>query len=393
MSDASPASAQPNTPAAPLSIHAAAALLDSQQAAAQATPAQADPAKAAAQTETDTSREAAPEAVEDGAPEVEENAPEDEAQDDDDQSDPDGDYVEVDGEKLLVEDLVKTHRRFNDFRAQVTRKEQALAEERRALESQRQTVEQTVAETTKQVAAREAELGRIRAAVEADQQRYRQGLEAISAQANAAAAEWAKVDWQHLASEDPIGAFQKRLQYDAFVQSQRAIEAERAELDRKAADQRRAEVQRQKAALHEHITANHKELTDPEKGTALWRDMVATAKSAGLTDEIILAATGQADDPGVRVVDPANLNLWVKATLYDRLMRETQAATQPAADAKPGEAQRIRVVKGNAPRPRPGTVERARIGGVDAAFAAKPTIENALRALNARDAYRDRRRG
>ena len=393
MSDASPASAQLNTPAAPLSIHAAAALLDSQQAAAQATPAQADPAQAAAETDTDTSREATPEAVEDGAPEAEENAPEDEARDDDDQSDPDGDYVEVDGEKLLVEDLVKTHKRFSDFRAQVTRKEQALAEERRALDAQRQAVEQTVAETTKQVAAREAELGRIRAQVDADQQRYRQGLEAISAQANAHAAEWAKVDWQKLAQDDPIGAFQQRLQYDAFVQSQRAIEAERADLDRKAADQYRSARQERAVVLKNHILDKHKDLADRATNGPLFAEMEATARDAGIPDEVISAVMGQIDDPRYQIIDPANFTLWRKATLYDRLMKETQAASQPAADAKPGELPRMKIVKGNAPRPRPGTVERARIGGVSEAFRKAPTIENALAVLNAKDEYRTRRRG
>ena len=393
MSDVSPASAQPNTPAASLSIHQAAAMLDSQAAAAQATPAQPGPAETAAQTETDTSLEAAPETVEDGAAEGEENSPEAEAQGEDDQSDPDGDYVEVDGEKLLVEDLVKTHKRFNDFRAQTTRAQQALAEERRALDAQRQTVEKTVAETTKQVAAREAELERTRAQLDAEGQRYRQGLEAIEAQANAAAAEWAKVDWQKLAAEDPIGAFQRRLEFDDFNRQRQAVAEERAEMDRKATEQYRAGVQKAKTALHEHITTKHPEFVDPAKGNQLWNDMVATLRSVGLNDDLIKAAVGMSDDPRYRVLDPPNLDLVVKATLYDRLMKETAAASQPAADAKPGELPRMRIVKGNAPRPRPGTVERGRIGGLQAAFNAKPTMENALAALEAKEAYRNRRQG
>lgn len=388
MTTASPASATtPNTPAAGLSIHAAASMLDAQDAAAQATPATTAPTETA-QTETDTPQEAAPEQVEDGAPEDDESAPEDETQED---ADPDGDYVEVDDEKILVEDLVKTYKRFNDFRAQVTRKEQALADERRTLQEQRQTVENTVAEVTRQVMAREAEADRARQDAAKEMQRYREQIEALSPIVNAAAKEWENFDWDKLAAEDPMAVGLMQVKHQKFLNSQRQLAAEKAELDRKQQAEHLQLVERAKTELHQHITTHHPELTDPEKGSQLWRDMVATAKDAGLTDEVILAATGQAADRGVRPLDPANLNLWIKATKYDRLARESSSVTKTDPEAKAPELPRMRVVKGTAPRPRPGTVERARIGGVSAAFAAKPTIENALAILDAREAYKARR--
>jgi hypothetical protein len=52
----------------------------------------------------------------------------------------------------------------------------------------------------------------------------------------------------------------------------------------------------------------------------------------------------------------------------------------------------VRIVKGSGPRPRPSTVERGRLGGIAAAFAAEPTFENAWRLENARTEYAKRQR-
>ncbi len=117
------------------------------------------------------------------------------------------------------------------------------------------------------------------------------------------------------------------------------------------------------------------------KAPKLTAAMVQTAKSLGYSDAEM-----------VQTLDKRGFDLWWKATQYDLLTAKSSGVTQQAAKAPAAPPSGVRIVKGNAPRPRALTAERGRLGGTTAAFNAAPTIENALAIMNAQQDLDRRRR-
>ena len=391
-----------DTPRGAITIHEAVALMDANdKAAATATPLPAASAEVVAQADTDTPSEA-PDAVEDGAPEPDEDSRQEaDEQVEEEATDPEGDYVETeDGEKIPVTELLNSHKRVKDLQARVTRKEQALAEERRTLDSQRK-------EVTENLTAKLRQAEEVIAASAAKRDEWGQMVQGLSAQLAKQRDAWAGFDWQGLqaqidaaeASGDEFEANKawrrfnrERTRYDQHQQNEQAIQAELAKVAREQeaekADRNAKEAAAERAARDDaqkkflaHLQGNYADLFNPEKGVKLANAITTTAKNLGYTQAEIDAT-----------VDTRGFDLLWKATQYDLLMREKTGVTQRKADGTPAAPADVRIVKGNGSRPRPLTVEKGRMGGTMAAFNTVPSFDNALAALNAQTEYASKRR-
>jgi hypothetical protein len=387
------------------SIHDAAAAMDAADRTAKAALEKQPQAAQATSTDTDKADEApvgeggVDEEVEDDGAEPE--AAEAEAPADDDDDDPT--VALADGTEIKLSEMAKGYLRQADY----TKKTQALAEERKTLESSRRDVTDKAQKEleTLSVRVREAEEAKQAAAAARDQ--YSQMVQGLGAQLAKQRDAWAGYDWQGLQNKivaarqagDQFAAAEAaseytlaRAQYDQHQQAeatvqaelaktQRERDAEQAERTAKETAAQKAQREQAEAGIREHVLTKYPELNDPAKGQKLGQAITETARAIGYTDAEI-----------ANTLDPRGFDLLWKATQYDLLQRERAGVTQRKADGTPAAPAGVRIVKGNAPRPRPLTVERARMGGTQAAFNANPTFENGLAGLNAATAFEQKRR-
>jgi hypothetical protein len=367
----SPASAlTPNQPAGALSIQQAAELLATRRTAAPAATTAPSAPEPPPQDETDKP-ETAPVEVEDAdsTPDDtnEPEATEAEGAETDDEE-PSGDYIETpDGEKIPVEEAVKAHQNFKALQARVTRKEQALAEERRTLEAERQKVSGELGSYLAQV-KQEAEQ------IAAAREQYAQKLKFVSERFAETDPELANVNWDELEQTDPVEYSRKWTRYQrheaakaALWQEQQQIQAERER------DMGRA-VQQARSQFQAFVAEKYPELIDPEKGQSHQQAMLKTAFEAGYTENEI-----------AQTLDPRAVVLWRKAALYDQMVaQKSPVSAKPTTAPKPDATGKYQVVKARAARPNPIPAPKAALGRAQAAFNANPTRENATALMEAK---------
>lgn len=373
MSDAtSPASATPNQPAGALTLQQAAQEMASRRAAAaQATTAPVAP-EPAATDETDKPETAPVEVEADSIAETSEQPDADEATDAETDveaqgEEPTGDYIELpDGTQIPVEEAVKAHQNFKALQARVTRKEQALAEERRALESERQKVTTEVAGYLERAKA-EAE------ALAAAREQYAQKLKIVESRFTAGNDEFANVNWDELEATDPVAYATKWTRYQRHQAAKQALEAERREIEQQRAGEMERAVREARSKLQKYVADNHSELFDPQRGQVLQQAMLRTAYEAGYSKEEVEMS-----------LDHRMFPIWIKAAKWDLMEAERANVTAKPTAPKPDATGTIKVVKARAARPTPIPAPKAALGRAQAAYNANPSRENALALMEAK---------
>lgn len=368
---ASPAPAEASKPQRGLSIdQAVAELAKRREQSAQPAP-PAAPAEEAAAAEPDNSDQSLPEEAEgvDAQPEPEAGQ---EAEAAADQAD-DEDVVEApDGTRIKVSELWSGYQKGKDY----TRKTQALAEERRALESQRQVVEDKAKDLETGHTARNAELEQALQHAHSERQRYAQSLQVVEGALATKDKEWSAVDWQKLEAEDPLQASTLFRHYTLHQEAKRALTQEKQEL----ADKQRSElgelIQGARNYMAAHIQTKYPEAVNGSTG--LMAAMLKTAQEAGYTQAEIEMS-----------LDPRGFALWHKATQYDLMMAKQKALSAGPDAPKPDASGRLRVVKAGAPRP-PRTIpsQDAAAGRAMQSLQRSGSIEDAMKVMQARRAQR-----
>ena len=250
--------------------------------------------------------------------------------------------VKVGGQELEVtqDELLKGYQRQADY----TRKAQALADDRRAVEKRQQEI---AAESAKQAEAHKAYLEKT------DQ--YQQVLGHLQAQLDVEGQEWARVDWDRLEAEDPIEASKLWRKYQRHEQKTQAAQAEQA----RVAQERATEAEKAKAARVASLQA--------EISTAFphWSD--ASARAADLSGmEEVAKSMGYSDDDLKNTLDPRAFRLLWEAAQYRRLKDARQSAVagkqQPAPSAPRPQA--VKVVSPTAARPTPRTARATEVSAL-----------------------------
>jgi hypothetical protein len=367
----SPASAEtPNQPAGALTMQEAATLMATRSAAArEATTAQTAPEPAADETDQP---EAAPVEVEDADSDAN-DANDLDAEGEAAETDDVGDYIETpDGEKIPVEEAVQAVKNFKALQARVTRKEQALAEERRTLEQERQKVNADLGGALARAKA-EAE------AIAAAREEYAQKLKFVTERFTEGEAEFANVNWDELEATDPIAYAAKWTKYQRHEAAKAKLWQEQQQIEAERNRDMQRFVQEARARFQAFAAEKYPELVDPEQGPIHHKAMLQTALDAGYTEQQI-----------VNTFDPPALVLWRKAALYDQMMAQKSAVSAKPTAPKPDATGGFKVVKARAARPNPIPAPKAALGRAQAAFNQKesPTIEDGLALLAARRAAR-----
>jgi hypothetical protein len=363
----SPASATPNQPAGALSLQQAVEERIAQKAAAVEAPTvESAPEPAADETEQP---EAAPVEVDNADSEADDaNEPEDEDQTEeapDEEAEASGDYIETpDGQKIPVEKAVqafvdqeRNEKIKRDLQARVTRKEQALAEERRALESDRQKV-------NGEYSATKAE----REAIAAAREEYARRLKVLDSGAANDDQAWSTVDWEKLEAEDPIEAGRQWRAFERHEKRKVAIQREMQQVEAEHAKAMERSVRDARSKFQSFVAEKYPELIDPKEGSAHQQAMLQTALDAGYTPQEI-----------EQTLDPRALSLWRKATLYDQLSAQKATVTAKPNAPKPDANGSFRVVKARGvSRPNVIPAPKAALGRAQAAFNTNPSFENGL---------------
>lgn len=234
-----------------------------------------------------------------------------EGQETDDQAEPEGDdleEVEWEGKKARVPAEFKAAlMRQDDY----TRKTQAVADERKALEAKAQTVAQQ-AET---VEALQADYGRVHA---------------LDAQVKAfEAIDWDALDREALAAEDPISA---QAEINKLERQYRRLVAERdgaqKDLDGKVSE-RRLQSEREAATATQET---FRQLSDPKTGIKGWNHEKATT----------LANLAMSEGVTVEEIKQADARTW---KLLDRLHRAEAQLTKQKAATNHADAQKTTPAK------------------------------------------------
>jgi hypothetical protein len=382
----------------PLSISQAVAQLSRQDAPAQATPAPAIPEQEAApDASTDTVDETPVEEA--GEVEQEEQSDEAEAEPEPEDTDDDDPLVALpDGREVKLSEMAKGYLRRDDY----SRKTQALAEERKTVEQYRNQVTDTAKQIEQEWTARFAKLEADQQAAAKARDDYSERVKAVDAALNQRDADFAKTNWQGMLDNiqtletqgDDYAAAKASAQYTKLwgqyqlhMQAKRAVVEEQqktqAERDAEAAQRKEWETSAQEAArekaiadVQAHAVRKYAEFQDPIKGKKLADDMLKAAAHFGFSQEEVAITT-----------DPRNFDLWVAATRELSRAEIASSVTQQTAQTTPKAPPSVRIVRGGAPRPRPSTVERGRLGGIASAFAQSQSMEDGVRYEIAKEQY------
>lgn len=263
-------------------------------------------------------------------------------------------HVTVNGEEVEVplSELLASYRRHGDY----TRKTQALAEQRQAVESQAQEVNERAAALT----VREQRLEQYDTALDALQQALATGDE-----------EFSKIDWDRLAEDDPVEASRLHIKYERHKERKAQVEAEakrrKAERDEEAKAAQRELVK----GFQAEMAKTFPQWADEGVRNKDWADMIKTAKALGFKDAEIQST-----------VDSRIFRLLHQATEFDRIKAAKASAAKPAPKQA---AQPSRVVQPSGARP----VARAGNSSVrdaQARFGKTRSIHDAAALLQARKA-------
>lgn len=214
--------------------------------------------------------------------------------------------------EVTLDELIKSYQLGTDY----TKKSQAVAEERKVVEAERQAVQ------------------------EAKQMRdtYAQRLEMIEQMLQPQQEE----NLEYLKETDPIGYSVKVAEMIQRDKQLAAVQAERSRIQQQQEQDRQAQMQHLVAEEMQKLTSAIPEFTDPAKGEAIRNDIRAFGKQLGFSDNELAA-----------VYDSRAVLTLYKAMQYDKLV-----ASKPAITKKVNEAPKA--IKSGVSKPRDSNAEEMR---------------------------------
>jgi hypothetical protein len=214
--------------------------------------------------------------------------------------------------EVTLDELIKSYQLGTDY----TKKSQAVAEERKVVEAERQAVQ------------------------EAKQMRdtYAQRLEMIEQMLQPQQEE----NLEYLKETDPIGYSVKVAEMIQRDKQLAAVQAERGRIHQQQEQDRQMQMQHVVAEEMQKLTTAIPEFTDPTKGEAIRNDIRAFGKQLGFSDNELAA-----------VYDSRAVLTLYKAMQYDKLV-----ASKPAITKKVNEAPKA--IKSGVSKPRDSNAEEIR---------------------------------
>jgi hypothetical protein len=214
--------------------------------------------------------------------------------------------------EVTLDELIKSYQLGTDY----TKKSQAVAEERKVVEAERQAVQ------------------------EAKQMRdtYAQRLEMIEQMLQPQQEE----NLDYLKETDPIGYSVKVAEMVQREKQLASVQAERYRINQQQEQDRQAQMQSVVAEEMQKLSAAIPEFTDPAKGEAIRNDIRTFGKQLGFSDNELAA-----------VYDSRAVLTLYKAMQYDKLV-----ASKPAITKKVNEAPKA--IKSGVSKPRDSNAEETR---------------------------------
>jgi len=257
-------------------------------------------------------------------PESASEANESDAESDDEsevEQDDDGDeqeqptyLVKAAGEEreVTLNELIKSYQLGTDY----TKKSQAVAEERKAVEAERQAVQEA----------------------KAMRDTYAQRLEMIEQMLTPQQEE----NLEYLKETDPIGYSVKVAEMIQRDKQLAAVQAERSRINQQQEQDRQAQMQHVVAEEMQKLSSAIPEFTDPAKGEAIRNDIRAFGKQIGFSDNELAA-----------VYDSRAVLTLYKAMQYDKLVASKPAITKKVTEAP-------KAIKSGVSKPRDSNAEETR---------------------------------
>jgi hypothetical protein len=254
-------------------------------------------------------------------PESASEANESDAESDDEsevEQDDDGDeqeqptyLVKAAGEEreVTLNELIKSYQLGTDY----TKKSQAVAEERKAVEAERQAVQEA----------------------KAMRDTYAQRLEMIEQMLTPQQEE----NLEYLKETDPIGYSVKVAEMIQRDKQLAAVQAERSRINQQQEQDRQAQMQHVVAEEMQKLSSAIPEFTDPAKGEAIRNDIRAFGKQIGFSDNELAA-----------VYDSRAVLTLYKAMQYDKLVASKPAITKKVTEAP-------KAIKSGVSKPRDSSAE------------------------------------
>jgi len=214
--------------------------------------------------------------------------------------------------EVTLDELIKSYQLGTDY----TKKSQAVAEDRKAVEAERQAVQEA----------------------KAMRDTYAQRLEMIEQML----APQQEENLDYLKETDPIGYSVKVAEMIQRDKQLAAVQAERSRINQQQEQDRQAQMQSVVAEEMQKLSSYIPEFTDPAKGEAIRNDIRAFGKQIGFSDNELAA-----------VYDSRAVLTLYKAMQYDKLV-----ASKPAITKKVNEAPKA--IKSGVSKPRDGNAEETR---------------------------------
>ena len=214
--------------------------------------------------------------------------------------------------EVTLNELIKSYQLGTDY----TKKSQAVAEERKAVESERQAVQEA----------------------KAMRDTYAQRLEMIEQMLTPQQEE----NLEYLKETDPIGYSVKVAEMIQRDKQLAAVQAERHRINQQQEQDRQVQMQHVVAEEMQKLSSYIPEFTDPAKGEAIRNDIRAFGKQLGFSDNELAA-----------VYDSRAVLTLYKAMQYDKLV-----ASKPAINKKVNEAPKA--IKSGVSKPRDSNAEETR---------------------------------
>jgi hypothetical protein len=211
--------------------------------------------------------------------------------------------------EVTLNELIKSYQLGTDY----TKKSQAVAEERKAVEAERQAVQEA----------------------KAMRDTYAQRLEMIEQMLTPQQEE----NLDYLKETDPIGYSVKVAEMVQREKQLAAVQAERSRINQQQEQDRQAQMQSVVAEEMQKLSSFIPEFSDPDKGEAIRNDIRAFGKQIGFSDNELAA-----------VYDSRAVLTLYKAMQYDKLV-----ASKPAITKKVNEAPKA--IKSGVSKPRDSSAE------------------------------------
>jgi len=222
--------------------------------------------------------------------------------DDGEQEEPQTFRVKAAGEELEVtlDELIKSYQLGTDY----TKKSQAVAEERKVVEAERQAVQEA----------------------KAMRDQYAQRLEIIESMLNQPQQ---AEDLDYLKETDPIGYAVKVAEMSQKEKQLAQVRAERERISHQQEYDRQQQMRQMVAAESEKLVAAIPEFADPSKGEVIRKDIRTYGKQMGFSDDEL-----------ANVFDSRAVMTLYKAMQYDKLQSAKPGITKKVSEApkaiKPG---------------------------------------------------------